>query len=69
VARVRQLRNAGDVWIDKAEGNRLGVDGEIPLNYKLKSERKCVKHLHFEQNINKWPAVVSSVVNPQFPLV
>ena len=69
VARVRQLRNAGDVWFDKAEENRLGVDVSIPLNYKLKSGRKCVNCLHFDQYINHWPAVVSSAVNPQFPFV
>jgi hypothetical protein len=64
-----KLLNAGDVCVDKTEGNRLGVDVGIPLNYKLKSERKCVNCLHFDQNINQWPAVVSSAVNPQVPLV
>jgi len=62
-------RNAGDVWYDKEEGYRFGVDVGIPLNYKLKSERKCVNCLLFDQNISQWPAVVSCAVNPQFPLV
>lgn len=61
-----KLRNEGDVSVDKAEGNRLGVDVGIPLNYKLKSERKCVNSQHFDQNINQWPAAVSSAVNPRF---
>jgi hypothetical protein len=64
-----KLLNAGNVWVDKIEGNRLGVDVGLLLNYKLKSEQKCVNCLHFDQNINQWPAVVSSAVNPQFPLV
>jgi len=64
-----KLRNAGDVGVDKAEGNRFGVDVRIPLNYKINSERKCVNCLHFDQNTNQWPAAVSSAVNPQFKLV
>ena len=65
---MRQLRNAGGVWVYKAEGNRLGVDVGITLKHKLKYERKCVNILHFDQNINQWPAVVNAVVNLQFPL-
>jgi len=33
-----KLLNVGDVWVDKTEGNRLGVDVGLLLNYKLKSE-------------------------------